>query len=228
MFKILFFILILFIPHNAFGHMKHYKDIKTIKMDIVKDGKIIGFCNYSFYKKNNKINVKNVTQFNVKIFGVEVFSILSNSLEVYENDKLVLFESKTSQNKKKKYVNLVYSKELDKYLIKGSSYVGKADIDNIVGNWWNHKLLTAEKQISPLSGSIKDQVVTFLNKENLNLYGKNYIAHKFSLKSKDSKTPDNKKLDFIIWLEPQKNIILKVSYKKMGLWEYVLKDIISN
>ena len=58
---------------------------------------------FTFWENKNKIDVKNVTQFNVKLFGVEVFSIFSNSLEVYENDKLILFESKTSQNRKEKY-----------------------------------------------------------------------------------------------------------------------------
>ena len=40
-------------------------------------------------------------------------------------------------------------------------------IDNIIGNWWNHKILQADSQISPISGSIKEQVVTFMGKEKI-------------------------------------------------------------
>ena len=32
-----------------------------------------------------------------------------------------------------------------------------------------------------------------------------------------------KKLDFIIWIDPSTNIILKVAYERMGRWEYKLK-----
>ena len=76
--------------------------------------------------------------------------------------------------------------------IKGSSYTGKANRNNIIGNWWNHKILESETQISPLSGSVKDQVVTFLGKEKVQIYGKEYLAHKFSLKSKDESISENK------------------------------------
>ena len=79
-------------------------------------------------------------------------------------------------------------------------------------------------QISPLSGSIKDQIVTFLGKENISLYGKNYLVHHYKLKSKDENMPDNKKLDFDIWLNSENNLILKVAYSKMGDWEYRLKN----
>ena len=79
-----------------------------------------------------------------------------------------------------------------------------------------------------MSGSIRDQVVTFLKKEKIQIYGKEYLAHKFSLKSKDEKLNENKKLDFEIWFEPKKNLILKVRYNRMGTWEYVLKNVIAN
>ena len=50
---------------------------------------------------------------------------------------------------------------------------------NIIGNWWNHRILESETQISPLSGSIKDQVVTFLKKEKIQIYGKEYLLINF-------------------------------------------------
>ena len=111
-----------------------------------------------------------------------------------------------------------------KLVIDGSSYKGKADLDCVIGNWWNHKILKADKQISPLSGSVKDQIVTFVGKENIDLYEKNYLTDHFKLKSKNDSLPNNKKLDFDVWYDSKNNIILKVSYKKLGIWEYKVRS----
>ncbi len=36
--------------------------------------------------------------------------------------------------------------------------------------------------------------------------------------------PDDKKLDFDIWLDPKESIIFKVKYNRLGSWEYRLKS----
>ena len=221
------FILFLY-PQGLNGHVSHYKNIKKIEMEIFKDGKNIGYCNYEFTKNNDSIKIYNETNFEVKLLGIKVFSINSIGTEIYKNNKLFSFNSNTLQNDKKKFVNLILNENEDVFEIKGSSYTGKANRNNIIGNWWNHKILESETQISPLSGSVKDQVVTFLGKEKVQIYGKEYLAHKFSLKSKDESVSENKKLDFEIWLEPKKNLILKVKYNRMGSWEYILKNVIVN
>ena len=221
------FILLLY-PQGLNSHVSHYKNIKKIEMEIFKDGKNIGYCNYEFTKNNDTIKIYNETNFEVKLLGIKVFSINSIGTEIYKNNKLFSFNSNTLQNDKKKFVNLILNENEDVFDIKGSSYTGKANRNNIIGNWWNHKILESETQISPLSGSVKDQVVTFLGKEKVQIYGKEYLAHKFSLKSKDESISENKKLDFEIWLEPKKNLILKVKYNRMGSWEYILKNVIVN
>ena len=222
---LLCFILLLY-PQGLNGHVSHYKNIKKIEMEIFKDGKNIGYCNYEFTKNDDSIKIYNETNFEVKLLGIKVFSINSIGTEIYKNNKLFSFNSNTLQNDKKKFVNLILNENEDVFEIKGSSYTGKANRNNIIGNWWNHKILESETQISPLSGSVKDQVVTFLGKEKVQIYGKEYLAHKFSLKSKDESISENKKLDFEIWLEPKKNLILKVKYNRMGSWEYILKNVI--
>ena len=170
------------------------------------------------------MTVKNYTQFKVKLFGATIFSISSEGIEKYENDKLIYFKSTTFQNDKEKYVNLKYDEKINRLIIDGSSYKGEANLDCVIGNWWNHKILEANRQISPLSGSLKDQVVKFIGYENITLYGKNFSAAHYKLKSKDDNLPDDKKLDFDIWLDRKNNLILKVTYKRMGDWEYRLKS----
>ena len=193
-------------------------------MDVLRNGEVIGYSNYFFESTEKKMTVKNYTKFKVELLGITVFSILSESIEKYENDKLVFFKSNTFQNEKEKYVNLKYNESSKKFIINGSSYKGEASLDCIIGNWWNHKIFKATKQISPLSGSIKEQVVIFLGKEKIKINNKEYLTEHFKLKSKDETLPDDKKLNFDIWYNPKNNLIIKVSYSKMGNWEYRLKN----
>ena len=125
---------------------------------------------------------------------------------------------------KKKFVNLFLENKTKKFQINGSSYSGEASNDHVIGNWWNNKILIANKQISPLSGSIKEQVVTFIGNENLIINGKTYTTQHFVLKSKNENLPEDKRLNFNIWYNKENNIIMKVSYSRMGNWEYRLKN----
>ena len=122
-------------------------------------------------------------------------------------------------------VSLKLDKNNKKFDIKGSSYSGEASVKNIIGNWWSHKILQAESQISPISGSIKEQIVTFIGKEHISINGKQYETDHFKLTSKDTSLPEDKKLNFDIWLDKKTSVIVKVTYKRMGNWEYRLKNL---
>ncbi len=222
--KYIYILLLAISSFNAYSHTDHYKGILKIEMDIIRNNKIIGYSNYFFEHNNNKMTVKNYTKFNVDLFGVSIFSILGEATEVYEDNKLIYFKSNTYQNNKEKFVNLKFDKKSNKFIINGSSFSGEASTDCVIGNWWNHKILQANKQVSPLSGSVKDQIVTFIKKEDLLINGKKYSTDHFKLKSKDDTLPDDKKLDFDIWYNEENNLILKVSYTRMGNWEYRLKN----
>ena len=95
---------------------------------------------------------------------------------------------------------------------------------NTSRNWWSHKILQTSSQISPISGSIKEQVVTFIGKEKIELYGKTYDVEHFKLTSKDMSIPKDKRLNFDIWFDKKSALILKVSYSRMGNWEYRVKN----
>jgi len=222
--KYIYTILILLFASKAFSHSSHYKGLKKIEMDVLRNGEVIGYSNYYFENSKKKMTVKNYTKFKVKLLGVTVFSISSEAIEKYEDDKLIYFKSYTYQNDKEKYVNLNYNKLSKKFIIDGSSYQGEASLDCIIGNWWNHKIFKANKHISPLSGSIKEQVVTFVGKDKININNKEYLTEHFKLRSKDENLPKDKKLNFDIWYNPENNLIIKVSYSKMGNWEYRLKN----
>ena len=217
-------ILFLFIyPTNSIAHIGHYIKYNKIEMEIFRNGELIGYNHYFFNRNKAETIVTNQIKFTVKLLGATVFQIEGYSEEKYIKDQLVSYNSKTLQNDKKKFVNLTFNQKSKKFDIKGSSYNGEASTDNVIGNWWNHKILQASSQISPISGSIKDQVVTFLGKEKIDLYGKVYDVDHFTLKSKDMSIPKDKRLDFDIWYDRKNLMILKVSYSRMGNWEYKLK-----
>ena len=222
------FIVTLFLilyPSISIAHMAHYNKYNKLEMEIFRNGELIGYNYYFFNRKGDQTLVTNQIKFSVKLLGAVIFQVESYGEEKYLKDQLISYNSKTLQNNKEKFVNLLFNNNTKKFEIKASSFNGETSIDSIVGNWWNHKILQADSQISPISGSIKKQVVTFIGKKKIDLYGKIYQVDHFTLKSKDMSIPKDKRLDFNIWYDQKNSTILKVSYSRMGDWEYRLKKI---
>jgi len=218
-------LLVVFFSSISLAHIGHYNKFDKIEMEILRNDEVIGYNNYYFKRDNEKTIVKNQYKFEVKLLSATIFKVEGYGEEIYLKDNLISFQSKTLQNKKEKFVNLELDKNNKKFDIKGSSYSGEASVKNIIGNWWSHKILQAESQISPISGSIKEQIVTFIGKENISINGKQYETDHFKLTSKDTSLPEDKKLNFDIWLDKKTSVIVKVTYKRMGKWKYRLKNL---
>ena len=221
--KKIFIVIVVLLSSNVLAHMDHYKKYNKIEMDIFRNGELIGYNYYFFKRKGDNIIVTNQIKFSVKILGATIFQVEGYGEEEYLKDQLISYNSKTLQNNEEKFVNLFLNKDKNKFSIKGSSYSGEASVDSIVGNWWSHKILQTDSQISPISGSIKKQVVTFVGKEKIEQYGKVYNVDHFTLKSKDMTLPEDKRLNFNIWYQQETGQIVRVSYSRMGNWEYRLK-----
>jgi len=217
--KILIIIIILF-TSNVLAHMGHYKKYNKIEMDILRNGELIGYNYYFFTRKGDETLITNQIKFSVKLLGATIFQVEGYGEEKYIKDQLISYDSKTIQNDKEKFVNLVFDENKNKFDIKGSSYSGEASANNIIGNWWNHKILQTDSQVSPISGSIKEQIVTFVGKEKIEQYGKTFEADHFKLNSKDMSLPKDKRLNFDIWYDKKSSMIIRVSYSRMGNWEY--------
>ena len=223
--KFLIILLTILFSSISLAHIGHYNKFDKIEMEILRNNEVIGYNNYFFKRDGETTTVKNQYKFEVKLLSATIFKVEGYGEEIYLKDNLISFQSKTLQNKKEKYVNLKFDKNNKKFEIKGSSYSGEASVKNIIGNWWSHKILQAESQISPISGSIKEQIVTFLGKEKILINGKQYETDRFKLTSKDMSLPEDKKLNFDIWLDKKTSVIIKVTYKRMGNWEYRLKNL---
>ena len=222
--KIIFFLIFLIYPFFSYSHVNHYDKLKMIEMDVLRNGKKIGYNKYSFKNQNNLLIVKNEINFAAKLMGINLLVVNGSSTETYKNGKLIKFNSDTIQNKKKKYNKLIFDENKKTFKINGSSFKGALPSTALVGNWWNHNILQSEMIISPLSGSLKFQEVYFLSKEILKIKNDNYITSKFKIIMKKN-IDDKKKEEFNIWLDDKSKIILKVSYSKFGDWEYIVKNI---
>ena len=73
---------------------------------------------------------------------------------------------------------------------------------------------------------IEELVVSeaFVGKKKIEQYGQIYEVDHFKLKSKDMSLPKDKRLDFDIWFDKKSSMIVRVSYSRMGNWEYRLKS----
>ena len=217
-------IITILLTSNVLAHIDHYKKYNKIEMDIFRNGELIGYNYYFFSRKGDETIITNQIKFSVKLLGATIFQIEGYGEEKYINDQLISYDSKTLQNDKEKFVNLTFNKDKNKFDIKGSSYSGEAPINNIIGNWWSHKILQTDSQVSPISGSIKEQVVTFVGREKIEQYGKIYEVDHFKLNSRDMTLPKDKRLNFDIWFDKKSSMIIRVSYSRMGNWEYRLKN----
>jgi len=179
---------------------------------------------FAFKKKDNKIEVDSKIHFKIKKLGVVLYKYHVEGTEIYQDGKLIQFNSKTNQNGKEKYVNIEKLNE-NELLIDGSSYKGKVPIDYLLGTWWNHSIVEAKAQISAVSGRIIEQKVTFLGKETIIVGEKTYKTLHFNFSSSDKKLAKDKKLNTDVWYDEETLNWVKASFNKKGKWEYKLVRI---
>ena len=204
----------------CYAHVQHYNDLNRIEFDIYRNNDHIGKHIFSFSRSNDELKVDSEINFEIKKLGIVLYKYNVFGTEVYKNDELVKFSSKTNQNGKEKYVNMKL--ENGEYIIDGSSYKGKAPKDYLLGTWWNHSITNAKAQISAVSGRIIKQKVTFFGKETLNIGGKSYNTLHFNFSSTDKKLDKDKKLNTDVWYDEKTLNWVKATFKKKGKWEYRL------
>ncbi len=222
-FKILPLLIFLTFPISLSAHVLHYEDLKRIEFDIYRNNKLIGTHIFSFKKLNGQLAVRSEINFEIKKLGIVFYTYHVEGTEIYEDGKLIKFNSKTNQNGKEKYVNMILEKE--EYNIDGSSYQGKAPINYLLGTWWNHSIVEAPTQISAVSGRLINQKVTFLGKETIKLGEKNYDTLHFNFSSTDKKLTKDKRLNTDVWYDEKTLNWIKASFEKKGKWEYKLVSI---
>ena len=101
-YKIIIFLTFLFFSLSSSAHFQHYENLKRIEFDIYRNNKHIGKHIFSFKKLEDSISVHSEINFKIKKLGVVLYRYHAEGIEVYKEGKLIKFNSKTNQNKKKK------------------------------------------------------------------------------------------------------------------------------
>ena len=221
--KIILSIIIFTISSNAWSHIEHYSKFNYLEYELFRNNKLIGYHKYDFLRENEILKIVSEVKFKITKLGVDLYKYDALSEETYKNNKFIKFSSNTNQNKKKKYVKIKLDKSEKHLNIDGSSYKGKANLDTIVGTWWNHEIIKAPAQISAISGRIIDQKVTFVGKEKITINGQTFNALRFNFKSSDETLPSDKKLNTDIWYDEKTYLWIKAAFDKTGYWEYRIK-----
>ena len=217
-------IFLLFIS-QSFSHVDHYAKYDYLEYELFRNNKSIGYHKYEFKRNGENLTIVSEVSFKISKLGVDLYKYFAKSDENYFNGIFQSYSSKTKQNKKNRYVNIVLDPSKKYLLIDGSSFKGKSNKDFIVGTWWNHEIIQAKAQISGISGRIIDQTVTFIGKEEIKIKDKTYKTLRFNFKSSDATLPDSKKLNTDIWYEENTYLWVKAAFEKTGYWEYRLKNI---
>ena len=221
---IIFLVLITyFFTNNLYPHALHYKKIKLLKYSIFFNNDLVGEHTFNFDIKDNKFFVKENGFFKITKFGVDLINYKTESQSIYNGNQLIKFVSKTIQNDKKKYAYINLSNQ--HLNIDGSSFRGKTDQNTPLSSFWNHDILTKNKQISSISGSLNDYTVKFLGKKTIKIKNKIYEANNFHIFSNDNKKMKDKKINIKLWYSEIDYLWLKASYEKIGTWEYRLEDV---
>ena len=216
---ILFFVYLLLFNNIAFAGIEKYKNLNYLEYELYRNDNLIGYHKYFFSREGSKLIVKSDVFFNISKLGIVLYEYKAKSEEVYQNNKLVKFSSKTNQNKKEKYVNISHNSNKKNLLIDGSSYKGPAAQNFIIGTWWNEEIINA------VSGRIIEQNVTLVKKEKIKVNNKEYNTSHYNFASSNKTLPDKKKLNTDIWYEENSGIWIKAAFDKKGYWEYRLADI---
>ena len=227
---ILFLIIITLVFNSSFllSHVNHYNNLKYLEYEIYLNNELIGTHIFNFNKDKNTLTVNTEGNFKVKKLGIDLMNYSTKTKETYVDGKLNNYFSETFQNDKRKYVILTFNKAKKHFVIDGSSFKGSTDENSIVGSWWNHEIINKETQISAVSGRILPQKVKFLGKKELILFDKKYKTLKFHFLSNDNRPINKKKINFNVWYDEKTLLWLKMSYEKLGKWEYKLKNYAFN
>tara|TARA_B100001996_G_scaffold325591_1_gene271561 strand:+ start:222 stop:839 length:618 start_codon:yes stop_codon:yes gene_type:complete len=201
--------------------VSHYKKVKFLKYGLFFNNKLIGNHIFNFKQEGGFFYVNSKGNFKIDKLGVVLMDYKTESEEIYKNDQLIKYSSKTFQNEKEKFAKVVLNKK-NKLYVEGSSYKGETENTSMIGSWWNHEIVKNSKQISPISGRIIKQKVVFLGKKDILINGKNYNALHFHFLSDDDKPAKKKKLNMNVWYDSKTLLWIKASYDKLGRWEYRL------
>jgi len=212
---IITFVFILIDASNA--HIQHYANLNEIKFEIYRNDNKVGYHNIIFIRDKEMLTVKNEIQFEIKKLGISFYKYQSEGTEVYDQDGLLFtFNSKTSDNKKMNFCNIEV-KDDKNYLIEGTNYKGSFNKDFAISSYWNHEILKKKTQVSGITCAVRDQKVTFLKNEIIEVNGQPTNTAVFNIQGEG--------LDTQVWYRKKDMAIARQVLNQKGTWRYEIVSL---
>ena len=120
------FIILLFSIKPLLSHVSHYQKIRFLKYGLFLNNKLIGNHVFNFKKEGDLLYVKSKGSFKIDKLGVVLIDYITETEEVYKNNQLIKFNSKTKQNDKEKFAKEILDQK-NKLYIDGSSFKGDTE-----------------------------------------------------------------------------------------------------
>jgi hypothetical protein len=212
-----FIFFLFFMTCKTSAHVQHYAKLNEVKFDIFRNDQKVGYHNIIFSRNNGVLTVQNEIKFNIKKLGISFYDYFSQGTEVYDKEgSLFEFVSETSDNKKIKYCK-IKKQDNKKYLIDGTNFKGILEKDFAISSYWNHEILKKTTQISGISCKIKDQKVSFLRKETIEVNKVKTESLVFDIQGTDLNTQ--------VWFREKDFTIVKQVLNQKGTWRYEVQAI---
>jgi len=221
MFRI-FLILIfsIFFSVNLNAHADHNKDLNKIEFDIYRNKEKVGHHKVTFTNKNGLKEISTDVFFDIKLLGVSIYKYHSLGKEIYKDNKLIEFKSKTKDGNHNDYCNITILPN-GEYNFDGTTegkffkYSFKKDFS--LGTWWNHDVLINKNFVLGQSCRSTETKITFLNKEEREINNKKQIVQFFNVKGED--------IDVKIGFTDNTFQWVSMDFSLKGEWNYQLKTL---
>ena len=181
---ILALILFLF-AEKTFAHVEHYKNFKSVEFDIYRNNEFVGYHKVTVNIKDQSTKeVITDIVINIKLLGINVYSYKSDGIEIYKNNELIEFKSKTKDGGNNDFC-YIKQQSKGKYSFNGSTedkkYIFDLDKSFYLGTWWNHDSLLNNNFILGQSCRNTQTKITFLKKEKLKISEKEQVVQFFNI-----------------------------------------------
>ncbi|MFM7673360.1 MAG: DUF6134 family protein [Candidatus Fonsibacter sp.] len=216
------FALILFLfAEKTFAHVEHYKNFKLVEFDIYRNNELVGHhkVKVNIKDKSTKEVITDIA-INIKLLGINIYSYKSDGIEIYKNNELIEFKSKTKDGSYNDFCNIKQQSK-GKYSFNGltedKKYIFDLDKSFYLGTWWNHDSLLNNNFILGQSCRNTQTKITFLKKEKLKISDKEQVVQFFNI------TGDNLNVNVGYTENDLRWVAMDFSLK--GEWNYKLKAL---
>lgn len=129
-----------------------------IHFDVLRGDRVVGHHEVNFRVAGSRLQVETRIDVAVSVLAVVVFRYRHLSIETYEDDRLVRFESETDDDGARFRVN--GDARSDGFAIATDKGMSIAPSDILVGSYWTPRVVERRLLIDPKRGRVKEQVVS--------------------------------------------------------------------